>query len=861
MKSVIKKYLKWLAIGVALSVVQLNGQVKVNFESSGRTIGESETISIVVELSEASLLEVSVPYAIASSSTAQLDIDYEIPEDDEDNDFYNESPLVFSPGEVRKVITIVMINDDEDEVDEFIVIDLIENGLTIVELGDLSSHTIRVIGEDKFRVYFKKHSTDYSEAGNIAIPLYLTTISEETIEVEFQVKLITANDKDVDLEDTFTSTSPVEIASGITIGSINIKTENDSITDRNDGGADRETIEVILTAARFVDSERVVDFDAEPFIVTLVDNDPLTVEFSYSDDQEFPIEVDEYNSSGFLIQLIDSEGNTSTAGAEIQVPINYGGGAVRGEGDNDDYSVEDGPLIIAAGQTSASFTMVINNDDSIEEDESIEVSFGDPFYTDGGDLIRGEKDRVSFVIKDNDPVTLSFGALYSKDDKVASEDDDIDDIPFVDSSGSNAAEAWTIVSILYYLSSPSANNVEFDIEIVGDGTTATIFDTNTDASDQNWDFAVTNPFIGEVNNKVSVIMRSGSQYGLITVQLNNDTETPVIYGEDPAADVESDETVQLSISNLNSSDSKVNMGTNSSYTLTIKELPDIDITHLLNGISPDPAYLENGTPRFNQKTGLFEVHYDMQWNSILNAADFSGYQSLKAEYQISNYDASNPDAEGNDNLVSSPLFPEDGTEFHFFVDTPYQLRFPSDSKWIILNEGAEPIDDEYDITTADTIEVVTYILKPLSFPNLNDFEADLMGGFDVTDPLDWWVDFYSRGFFTMPLDRIDPATNPDRFRLYLTVQGTSVYASSSTALTIEKIVPQSDGSMLLLINTDSASSIQLQYLDVGDEWRNVQPSEISTGGASRLYWIDKGQPQTKSHPSTVNFRLYRAIQN
>ena len=132
---------------------------------------------------------------------------------------------------------------------------------------------------------------------------------------------------------------------------------------------------------------------------------------------------------------------------------------------------------------------MINNDDNIEEDELVTVALGTPAYEDGGDVVVGDRKSMSFKIIDNDPVTLSFGALYSKDDALAYEDSDYENIIYVESAGSIVSEHSQSVSIPIYLSSLSGHNTEFTIELLSSGTTATIYDSNGE-TDQDWDYAV-----------------------------------------------------------------------------------------------------------------------------------------------------------------------------------------------------------------------------------------------------------------------------------------------------------------------------------------------------------------------------------
>ncbi len=847
-----------------LLVSFLTAQIEVNFEESGQTVDESGSTIVIVSLSEASALEISVPYVVNGASTAQNESDYEIPEDNADNNFFNESPMVFAPGETVKTIRINIVNDLIEEDDELLIIELVQDGLVEAQIGERNLHTIRIIDNDPTLVHFDTQEEDFYENANIVIPVRLNAPLEEDLNVSFSITPVTANDADYEAnhDGTATSESPITILAGSTLGQITIDVKNDSVTDRNDGGADRETLEVRLTSASLDESGTVVDVDGTPYTATIIDNDPLTVEIDFEpfDDEVQPYEIEEYEIGRLTINLVDPEGNLSSAGDEIEIPVSFSGGAVRGDGDNDDYDSEDGPIEITAGQSTFTYSIAVNNDDAVEEDEIVTVTLGNPAYQDGGDVLLDPENSISFLIKDNDPITLNFGAIFSRDDEEASENDDVENILFVDSAGSLVAEGQQSVQIPYYLSSISANDVEFDLEIVSGGTTATIFDSSLE--DQDWDYLISQSSLTKVDEKQRVTMRGGFRNGVITVLLNDDDETPIVFGESPAADVEPDETVQFRITNLNTSDSKVNLGI-SDYTLTIQEKPDIDVTHLFTGTSPDSSQFVGGFPKFDDRTGLIELHYLLTPTTTFNPADFAGYNSLKATFRTSNYDGANRDSETNDPVISNPLNPQDGQSYQLVVDSPFQLRYASGIDLITLSEGVDPENDNTFIdANADVVEFAQFILKPLNLPRLNDFEAIVDDGYDVNEASDWTVDLASRAFFRIPLDRIDPAINPHRFKLYLTTDATQVLAGNTgNVLQISNFEPQPDGSMLLMITTGGSNSLQIQYLDAGEEWKVVQPTSISTGGASRLYWLDRGPPQTRSHPSEESFRLYRVIQN
>jgi hypothetical protein len=853
-------------------------QIQVSFAELGQTVDETQTVTIVIELSEASLLEVEVPYVISGDSTATAASDYEIAE--ETDTFDNESPIVFAPGQTQRTITINLTNDDADEDDELIIVDLVANGLTNVVLGERTRHTVRVIDNDVVEVTFPRNSNEFDEGGNIIIPLQLSSPSDQDVEVGYSFTYQTASAADLDLEDGANSNNPITIPAGSNGAGIAIVIDNDAITDRNAGGADRETFLVNLTSAVLADSNTPIPFENEPFEVTIIDNDPLKVEIRqiivtnlslgrdeyFTDDVDFPetIEIEEFSTVQMIVRLVDPDGDSSETGTEIEIPISYGGSATRGNGDNDDYDAEDGPLTISGGGSTSSWTLAMNNDDVQEGDETIEVSLGTPAYTQGGDIQLGDHTSASFVIKDNDPVTLNFGAIFTLDDEAAAEDEDIDNVLYVPSSGSIIAEKTGFVNIPYFLSSLVDTNVSFDLEISETGTTATILDTNGEPDDEGWDFrdvSTSHTPIDRIGGTQRVTIRAGVQAGFIQVALRRDTQDPIIFGQDNPADLEGDETVRFTMSNANTDSSSVSIGGSSTYELTIRDLEDIDITALFDGTSPNPQFLENGNLPFDPRTGLFEAVYNLRPNTTLDPNQFAGYNSLKVQYRTSNYDAANPDAEGNDPTVQEPFDPQPEQEFNFYVNPPFQLRYGHAIEEIILQEGAEAVDNNFTVATADVIERAPYILRPLDLPNLNDFEAIRDDAYDLNSPIDWKVDFYSLGSFTFPSERIDPASNPERMRIYVSVDDTASAAATNNALAVESFLPQQDGSMLMIFNTRGSNTVQVQYMDPSPdpEWKIAHPQAIQMNGASQLYWLDKGPPATEVPPSEVDFRLYRLI--
>jgi Flp pilus assembly protein TadG len=94
-------------------------------------------VTVEVRLSAASGINVSAPFSISADSTAMLGDDYTV---------ITTSPLIFTPGETSKLISINIIDDAQYEVDEKVMIVL--GTPTNAKLIEPSVHTLWIIDND-----------------------------------------------------------------------------------------------------------------------------------------------------------------------------------------------------------------------------------------------------------------------------------------------------------------------------------------------------------------------------------------------------------------------------------------------------------------------------------------------------------------------------------------------------------------------------------------------------------------------------------------------------------------------------------------------------------------------------------------
>ncbi len=883
---------------VLLLSATLSAQITVSFDEAGQTHIESANSTVVVELSpdsltgqlnfttevfdgavvflelnEASFVEFDVPYTITSATTATLDDDYRVyePTTESGDEVVNQfkDTIKFRPGDLRKPIPIEIINDNNEEGDELIVLAIDTSNLSVAGPGEILTHTIRVRDNDIITARFASHNEEFSESQDIAATIILSSPSDSEITIPFTVATGTAQDADIDPSASESTTSPITIPAGSTTARIIVSVVNDNITDADTGGSLLETVTITMGTPSLEDNGGNLLGDPIPFTGTIRDNEPITIQFSDFVNEGFEIAREEFASGALVVELIDPEGNPTSAGTEIEVPFTLSGTATEGDSDTSDYDVIDSPISIAEGQSAVNFNININNDDTAEEDETIIIDLAQPNYVDeGGDLVLGEN-RFQITIEDNDPVTLQFGAVFSRDDEEAAEDFDVDDIRFIPADGIIVGESQGFVNIPVFLSSPVANAVSFDLEIVSAGTSATFIDPrnlNADTDENSWDFTSGAGLnITSLDSTLNVSIPAGVENVTIPLILNNNDETPVVFGQSPAEDVEPDESIQLRISNVNTGDSQVNLGSQTTYDITVKELPDIDVTALFNGLSPNPSNFIAGGPRYNSLTSLHEVIYNLSLNTPLNPNDFAGYRSFKFSFRTATYDLGTPDSAGNDPLVSDPQFPAEDQAYQLFVDPQFEPHYPDGFDFVLLREGEDQTSSDFTDVNADLSIRNPFVLRPLNLPTLNDSEAVLDNRYGINESFDWTVEFSNAGFLQLDTSKIDPAQNADRLKVFLSVDDVNLTGLSGNLLAVPIIEPQTDGSVLIVPRTNTVRFFEIQYQDENGEWKVAQPAVIenpfliNNRVSNFHFWLDLGPPKTEKHPSEAPFRMYRVI--
>lgn len=827
--------------------------VRTYFTEREVLVQEGGTTGVVVELSRTSTLDIVVPIVISEASTAipasslsEGDGDYYINDTDSDGVVWDAETgtgtLTFSASQRRLTINVRVLTDSIEEDDKTIIFEMDTANVTVARPVTPTTHTLIIQDDDPVGIFFK--NTEYSVAEGLVFEVELAFSNPPAGEVALRYNLAAGTATEDDLDDEFEGfpAGTVTIAAGSSEETIEISTGQD---------LDAEELEQLtLTLERATvagDGGGDLRVDSRPVILSIVDNDPTEAVIDIAANEPEEREFAEYGSITIDV-LLDAR-----VASDVTIPVNFGGDATRGDiSENNDADYEaifpdadvGDAVVIPEGAISARFTIRINSDAREEGDESATISLGTPVVEGGGGIGLGELSSTSITILDNDPVTLYFAkenAHYDADDESTGE-------PFIPSSGFIVGEPDGAIRIPLFLSSPHGDNTVFDIEVVADGTTATLADPRSALADQEWDFYVQAPSgIRPEQLKVSVGIGATRPGIFVNIILNDDQESRPVFGQSETPDdVEGDETVRLRISAVEA-ESGVSLGETSEFTLTIREFPEIDVTALFA-----EGNFRDGEAVLNPTTNLHELEFNFTPADVSALSELAGYRSYKIAFRPARFDPANPDSEANDPLVNTS-----GSTYYRIVDPPFRPRYPTGTTEETIIEG-EPLggDDTFSDENADVRVQEYYFLRQLNLDVLDPVRTEERVDFaDPGDPFHYVVEFSNSGFREFDESRI---TQEGGLRVYLSRadmpavgQGTILPESN-----ILRFLPREDGSIFIEVNNPNANPISVEYLDEQGAWHRAQPPVLRTLG-TRLFWIDHGPPRTKTHPSEVDFRIYR----
>ena len=317
---------------------------EIDFNTTSSSGAESvSSAGLTVDLSAVSNQNVTVDYAITGTATGSGE-DFTL----------GAGKLTINAGETSGTITIASIIDDPfDEPDETIIITL--SNPVNATLGNDNAHTFTIIDNDTTPIInFSAPTSNGDESiTSAALTLDLSVAPTQNVTLDFAVTgTATGSGTDYTLAD-----GTLTISAGETTGTI-------TITDIIDDLLDEENETVIVTLSNPSNATLGAD---NVHTYTINDNDTLpNIDFNISSS-----ESDEPSPSiSITVDL------SAVSGKEVSVDYELTGTAT---GSGVDYNLDNGTLIIVAGENTGIITIPgIIDDDLAEEDETIIVTLSNP---------------------------------------------------------------------------------------------------------------------------------------------------------------------------------------------------------------------------------------------------------------------------------------------------------------------------------------------------------------------------------------------------------------------------------------------------------------------------------------------------
>ncbi|HEX3022559.1 MAG TPA: Calx-beta domain-containing protein [Lachnospiraceae bacterium] len=348
------------------------------FNPTTLSVGENDgNTSFTVVRSGGSDGTVLVNYSV-TGGTASKGTDYTLAD----------GTLTFTDGETSKTVPVTIVNDKLTESNETVEVKL-GNATNGASVGSNDTVTLTITDDDSVIEFSSTTATVGEGDGSANLAVTRTGYTAGAVTVDYAVTSGSATAG----TDYVLASGTLSFAAGETSKLIPITITDDNLIEL------KETVEVTLSNPV---GEATIGTKAKATL-TIEENDipvPGTFQFNPT-----------------TLSVGESDGNTSftivrSGGSDGMVQVNYsvtGGTASKGT----DYTLADGTLTFADGETSKTITVTIVKDKLAESNETVEVKLGSA--TNGASV--GTDAKVQLTILDNDSA-IQFGTdkvIASKD--------------------------------------------------------------------------------------------------------------------------------------------------------------------------------------------------------------------------------------------------------------------------------------------------------------------------------------------------------------------------------------------------------------------------------------------------------------
>ncbi|MCR9253694.1 MAG: cadherin domain-containing protein, partial [bacterium] len=368
------------------------------------TEGNTGSVSAIftVSLDASSSSTITVDYTTSDNTASSANGDY---------DQVSTTTLTFNPGETSHSIEVFVNGDLLDEEDESFFIDL--STATNATIADNQAEGTITDDDDAPSISINDVSVTEGNSGTstATFTISLDFESGKSVSVDYATSDNTATTADADYDQIGTTT--LTFAAGETSKTIDVTINGDE-TEESD-----ESFLVDLTNAV---NASIADNQGE---ATIEDDDaPALPELTISD-----VSVTEGS------EVVTINVNLSTVSTD-DITVDYV--SVTNTAEDKDFVSGSGSLTILAGETSASFDVSINDDDTVEIDESFFIN-------------------LSNVVN---------ATIIDSQAEITIENDDSTELSISDSSIEESDESSNMASFVVTLSNPSDFTVEVDVQSV-----------------------------------------------------------------------------------------------------------------------------------------------------------------------------------------------------------------------------------------------------------------------------------------------------------------------------------------------------------------------------------------------------------
>ncbi|MCB9447812.1 MAG: T9SS type A sorting domain-containing protein [Flavobacteriales bacterium] len=403
-----------------------------NYEASGVAIADGNYVTIAVvrsiieftstnaskfEPQSPATMQISLSYPLSTNTTVDYTVTGGTATSGSDYVFSNGTATI-TAGNTTTNLNIVIINDVVVESDETMIVTL-SNPSAGVTIGTNASDTLRINDDDNSRkVSFRTTTGTSDEAVTPATATVQINSVDGTNPTTVGYKVTGG---------TATSGSDYVLAAGIAT----IPAGEDSIT-----------FDIAITDdATYENSETIVVSLYNPsncnlnssnttFTYTITDNDSKpTVEFAQTTSSQ-----DEGTSPALIAVVL-----SAATGTDVTVDYAITGGSASGSGV--DYTLVDGTLTIAAGDTTADISVDIVDDGIVESEETFEITLSNPTNADPGtDLVT----TVTINDDDNDGYVGPGGVGDDTNNKIwlSANDAVYSDAGSTDATNGGSVQEW-----------------------------------------------------------------------------------------------------------------------------------------------------------------------------------------------------------------------------------------------------------------------------------------------------------------------------------------------------------------------------------------------------------------------------------